>query len=173
MTRKSNFFRIFAQNLFKHVKVANMTSVHNQITMTWNNLNWQFRGNISKSTEFTIIRHFFDQFDNHVDIWFKMTNTESESKRLYDRKFFNNKSYYQNYEQNSTSNRDNFNSYRVFFKTNNVYHNNLQNRNYRSSRMEVIIKIKRKILHEQNFSMSRHDLNDRKYRKKSKIYRKW
>ena len=91
-----------------------------------------------------------------------MTNAESKSKRSYDRKFFNNKSYYQNYEQILILNRDNFNLYRALFKTNNAYHNNLQSRNHCSSRIEIIIKIKRKTSSKQNFSMFRHDLNDKK-----------
>ena len=88
-----------------------------------------------------------------------MTSSESESKRSYDRKFFNNKSYYQNYEQNS--NRRNFNSYRTFHKTNNAYHNNLQRRIERQSRIEVI-KVKRETSNEQNsMSKQKSDKRDR------------
>ena len=41
--RKHRNSRIFAQNLFKHVKVANFISIYNQFILIWNNLNWQFR----------------------------------------------------------------------------------------------------------------------------------
>jgi hypothetical protein len=32
--------RIFAQNIFRSAKAANMNSVHNQLTIAWNNLDW-------------------------------------------------------------------------------------------------------------------------------------
>ena len=45
--KKHRNFRIFAQDLFKHVKVASLISVYNQLILIWNNLNWQFRQHVS------------------------------------------------------------------------------------------------------------------------------
>lgn len=40
--QKGKIQRIYVQMLFQHVKVGQMTSVYNQIMITWNNLDWQF-----------------------------------------------------------------------------------------------------------------------------------
>ena len=36
--RQQKDFKMFAQNLFRYAKAANLTSVHNQLTIAWNNL---------------------------------------------------------------------------------------------------------------------------------------
>ena len=57
-------FKIFAQNFFRSIKAANLISTHNQFTIAWNNLTWQFRQHISEFTEQTTMREFFEQFDS-------------------------------------------------------------------------------------------------------------
>ena len=66
--RKHKNSWVFAQKLFRHVKTANMMSMHNQMFMIWNNLNWQFRRDISEFAESISMRHFLNQFDSYFDI---------------------------------------------------------------------------------------------------------
>ena len=65
--------RVFAQNFFRHVKAAKITSTYSQLCMTWNNLKWQFRQHISQSKEFTTIQNFLKQLNNQIDIWHEMS----------------------------------------------------------------------------------------------------
>lgn len=129
--RKQKNSRIFTRIFFKYAKVVDLIFVHNQIIITWNNLNWQFRRNISKLTKLTKIRHFFDHHNNHVDIRFKIISFKTKIFRQYEnRKFFNNKFYYQN-DRSADENRVNFNFNRIFHKKEIVYQNDYQNRERR------------------------------------------
>ena len=138
--RKHKDFRVFAQNLFKHVKIADLNSVYNQLVLIWNNLNWQFRQHVSQFTEQTTIQAFLKQFDNNCDIWFEMTFANTFD----DKKFFANKSHHD-------ATKKNFNRYfnlsdRYFslsFKQKNIYMNNSQNQNLSNrSSFEITIKMK-------------------------------
>ena len=137
--RRQKNFRVFAQDLFKHVKAIDMTSIHNQMIMTWNNLDWQFRKNISKSIESITIRHFFDQLDNHVNIWFEMIKSKRSSYS--NRKFFV-KSSHQNNDRYSDKSQNDFN--RDFYRMNKTYQNDFQKRRNDRSRMNVTTKIEKK-----------------------------
>jgi hypothetical protein len=66
--RTEKEFRFFAQQIFRSIKTVNMNSIHNQLTIVWNNLDWQFRANISKSTVITFIRKFLNQINFMSDI---------------------------------------------------------------------------------------------------------
>ena len=111
--------------------------------MTWNNLNWQFRRDISKLTDFTIIRHFLNQLDNYSNIWFKKTNLQSQTQ--YEaRKFFI------KHHQNNDRNR----IYISFFyfdrilQKDNAYQRNNQNRQSRQnerSKLKITIKVEEKL----------------------------
>ena len=53
--------KIFAQNFFRSIETTNLISTHNQLTIAWNNLTWQFRQHISKSIEQITMREFLEQ----------------------------------------------------------------------------------------------------------------
>ena len=89
--RKHKNSKVFAQELFRHAKAVNMMSIHNQMTMIWNNLNWQFHRDISEFTKSISIRHFLNQLDSYFDIWFEMTKDIKKIKEF--RKSFVAKSY--------------------------------------------------------------------------------
>jgi hypothetical protein len=113
--------RLYAQDIFRSIKVANMNSIHNQLTIAWNNLDWQFRINISKSIVTTSIRKFLKQLNFMSDIWHEMTRSQSQNqfKSLRDR--FQNTRRIQNYSEYSfRSNASLFISY----QNQNAYSNN-------------------------------------------------
>ena len=159
--RRQKNSRIFAQNLFRHAKAVDLISMHNQISMTWNNLNWQFRRNISKSTDSTIIRHFLNQFDNYSNIWFEMTNSQSQTQ--YEaRKFFT------KHHQNNDRNRIFISSFyfdRISQKDN-AYQRDNQNRQFRQNerpRLKITIKVEDKLrTKEREFDRERNVMNKNK-----------
>lgn len=61
--------RMIVQNIFRHAKTIHLNSVHNQLIMTWNALNCEFRFQISKPTSIIIIKHFLHDLDSHAGIW--------------------------------------------------------------------------------------------------------
>ena len=67
-------FRMYVQNIFRHVKVVELESIFNQLILTWSNFDYEFRRDISKSKSNTTIRIFLDQLKEKFDIWFDMIN---------------------------------------------------------------------------------------------------
>jgi hypothetical protein len=115
--------RIFAQNIFRFVKVANMNSIYNQLTIAWNDLDWQFWVNIFESTVITSIRKFLNQLSFMFDIWHEMTRFQNLEQKLRDR--FQNPRRTQNYSEylvrsNSLSfsyqYQDVYSSYQFFYR---------------------------------------------------------
>ena len=125
--------KIFAQNLFRSVKIANLISTHNQFTIAWNNLTWQFRQHISEFTEQTTMREFLEQLDSQISIWHEMITSNQSAFRKINKLFFQ----YQS-DRNIECYRDDRSSYR------NNNNNSHQKRNDRLSRMNIIIKIEKK-----------------------------
>ena len=137
--------RIFAQDFFRVVKAANLSSTHNQLTIAWNNLTWQFRQHISKFTEQTIMRGFLEQLNSQINIWHEMTKFSQSAFRKYS------KSYYDN-ERNMNRLYFNRNS-RFSNLSNNAYQDyqkrerrrDIQDRRNEKSRLKVIIKVKERL----------------------------
>ena len=145
--------RLFAQNLFRAVKAANLISTHNQLIIAWNNLTWQFRQHISESTEHTTMRGFLKQLNSQTSIWYEMTKPSQSAFRKYS------KSYYRN-ERNANY----FNRINRFSKSNNAY-KNYQDREREKPRMKVTIKIEKKsISNEREFAKN----NERKFAKNNR-----
>ena len=160
-------FRLFAQNFFRIVKTANLTSIHNQLIIAWNNLAWQFRQHIFESIEHTTIREFLEQLNSQTSIWYEMIKSFNFIFRRYS------KSYYQNNERNM--NRFYFNRNSRFSNIlNNVYqeyqkhHFRSENRRREKFRRDVIIKVEKKS-NEREFDKN---ANERKFDRNSqnKIY---
>lgn len=61
--------RVFAQNMLRHAKAAEMSSVHNAKSFMSTNLALEFRRGISKPTSQTSLRSFLDQLDSKANIW--------------------------------------------------------------------------------------------------------
>jgi hypothetical protein len=90
--------RLFAQQIFRSIKTANMNSIHNQLIIAWNNLDWRFRANISESIAITSIRKFLNQLNFMSNIWQEMTRSQSQNQfKLRDR--FQNSRRTQNYSE--------------------------------------------------------------------------
>ena len=92
--KKHKNSRIYAQNLFKHVKTAEFISIYNQFILTWNNLDWQFRQHVFQLIEQITIQIFLKQFDDNCDIWFKLAFA-NQILNMYAKRFFISKSFYQ------------------------------------------------------------------------------
>ena len=138
--------RMFAQNLFRAVKAVNLISTHNQLTIAWNNLIWQFRQHISKSTEQTIMREFLEQLDSQISIWHEMTTLAQSAFRKSNKLFFQ-------YQSDKIIER-----YRDdrSYRNNNAYQNSRQKQSDRSLKVKIIIKIE-----------TSNDRNDKNWRNKS------
>jgi hypothetical protein len=95
--RTEKDLRLFAQQIFRSIKTVNMNSIHNQLMIAWNNLDWQFRANISKSSVITFIRKFLNQLNFMSDIWHEMTRSQSAEQKFRDR--FQNSRRTQNYSK--------------------------------------------------------------------------
>ena len=125
--------KIFAQNFFRSVKAANLISTHNQLTIAWNNLTWQFRQHISESTEQITMREFFEQLDSQISIWHEMITSNQPAFRKINKLFF---------QYQSDRNIERYRDDRFFYRNNN--NNSHQKRNDRLSRVNIIIKIEKK-----------------------------
>ena len=129
--------RVFAQNIYRHFKVVEFDFVFNQNMMTWNNMNWKFRRDISESITTTSKQIFLDQLNSKTEIWYDMTKhfdrdqQVSSFSNVDNRKIQNNK---QNFDKqkNRTEKRFDYNQlnyysqyrfdYYYFFKSfNSVY----------------------------------------------------
>ena len=132
--KKQKNFRLYAQNIFRHVKIAHMNSVFNQITLIWNNLYWKFRRDIFESTIDTAIWKFFSHLNSKVNIWYEMTTKVFVSFKVIQR--FNKQEFRQNdraAENNDRYNQSIYQSNRFgnyFFFRNQAYQNNRQNRQF-------------------------------------------
>ena len=71
--------RLFAQNIFRYAKIAKMNFIYNQISIVWNNLNVEFRRDISKPNAHITIRSFLDQLNSKFSIWFEMARRTADN----------------------------------------------------------------------------------------------
>ena len=104
-------FRMYVQNIFRHVKIVKFEFVFNQFTLIWFNFDYKFRRDISKSKSNITIRIFFDHLKKKFDIWFDIIN-----KLVVDSKFNNNNRFN---KQNKRDRQNEFfqssNEFNVFF----------------------------------------------------------
>lgn len=79
--------RTFIQDIIWHTKAANLTSVQNQLTIAWNNLDLEFYLHIAESTLATIIRKFLKELDRQLNMQHELAYIKkayrSSSKRFY------------------------------------------------------------------------------------------
>ena len=162
--RKHKNFRIYAQNLFKHVKTADFISIYNQLVLIWNNLNWQFKQHVSQSIEITIIQIFLEQLNNNCDIWFELVNANQFTFKRYNKQSTSNK-----YTDRHFNSNDRYFSYKS-----NAYQKNSQSRQI--SHVEVIVKLKNSKFEsserESERDNKRYDKNRKKYDQNKKEFNK-
>jgi hypothetical protein len=70
--RNDKTFKIYVQNIMRHFKIVEFNFVYNQLIMTWNNLNFNFKMQIFESITIVIFISFFDSFDVKINIWQKI-----------------------------------------------------------------------------------------------------
>lgn len=64
--------RFYVQDVMRYAKAANLTSVQNQLSMAWNNLDWEFRLHIPEPTSVTTIQDFLAALNAKADMWYEM-----------------------------------------------------------------------------------------------------
>ena len=74
--RVDKFFRIFVQKMLRHVKVAKMTSMYNQLIIVWNNIDVKFRRDIFEFTVVISLFNFLNQLNNKISIWLELTRNQ-------------------------------------------------------------------------------------------------
>ena len=62
--------------MLRHVKVAEMTSMYNQLTIVWNNIDVKFRRDIFESTVVISLFSFLNQLNSKISIWFELTRNQ-------------------------------------------------------------------------------------------------
>ena len=104
-------FRMYAQNIFRHIKIAELEFVFNQFTLIWFNFDYEFRRDISESKSNTTIRTFLDHLKKKFDIWFDMISKFISSSKSNNSNRFN--------KQNKRDRQNEFsqssNEFNVFF----------------------------------------------------------
>ena len=112
-------FRVFAQKMLRHVKVAEMTSMFNQLIIVWNNIDVKFRRDIFEFTVVISLFSFLNQLNSKINIWLELTRNQhsdnfSRLNKTIDQYIFNrqqdftfkyfrdqfDKQSYQNYQSN-------------------------------------------------------------------------
>ena len=71
--RNGRIFRVYVQEILRHAKAAEFESTYNQLMMAWNNLNIDFRAQISESKPNTSLKDFLKFLNEKVNIWQQMT----------------------------------------------------------------------------------------------------
>ena len=74
--RADKSFRVFVQKMLRHVKVAKMTSMYNQLTIVWNNIDVEFRRDIFELTVIISLFSFLNQLNSKINIWFELTRSQ-------------------------------------------------------------------------------------------------
>lgn len=70
--------RHFVQDIVRHARAAQIESVYHQLSMAWQNLDWQFRLHIPEPTSHTTLQKFLDQLNGQADMWFDMAESQQQ-----------------------------------------------------------------------------------------------
>jgi hypothetical protein len=101
--RKQIHPRTYVQKVLRYAKAAQMTSVHNQLTLAWNNLDIEFKAQVSAPSPTTTVGSFLKELDAKASIWYEQALVKSASR--------NTSQYYQQggrgYPQQATTPRPN------------------------------------------------------------------
>ena len=70
--RNDKTFKVYVQNIMRHFFAIEFNFTYNQLIMTWNNLNFEFKMQIFESTTTTTLVFFFDFLNVKVNVWHEM-----------------------------------------------------------------------------------------------------
>ena len=70
--RNDKTSKVYVQNIMRHFRAIEFNFTYNQLIMTWNNLNFEFKMQISESTTTTTLVSFFDFLNVKVNVWHEM-----------------------------------------------------------------------------------------------------
>ena len=88
--RRDRKSRFYMQDILRHVKTANFSSVFHQCIIVWSNLELNFRAQISESSKNIILSIFLSQLDAKKSVWMNMTVRHREQNNNFDQDFNNN-----------------------------------------------------------------------------------
>ena len=77
--RNDKFSRDYVQNILRHVEVVDFFFFFNQMTLVWNNLNIEFRAQISKSKITIELSIFLNQLNEKTSIWRDIVTNRREN----------------------------------------------------------------------------------------------
>lgn len=67
--------RHFVQDIIRHARAAQTESVYHQLSMAWQNIDWQFILHFPEPTANTSLQKFLDQLNGQADMWFDMAES--------------------------------------------------------------------------------------------------
>ena len=88
--RRDRKSRSYMQDILRHARAANFSSVFHQCTTAWSNLELNFRAQISESSKNIILFIFLSQLDAKKSVWMNMTTRHREQNNNFDQDFNNN-----------------------------------------------------------------------------------
>ena len=121
--RRDRNSRFYMQNIFRHAKTANFSSVFYQCITVWSNFELNFRAQISESSKNIILFIFLSQLNVKKSVWMNMTTRHREQNNNSDQNFNINVDRFNNRSNKQNRNRDDSNQqfYVNFFYSNQAY----------------------------------------------------
>ena len=107
--RRDRKSRFYMQNIFRHAKTIDFSSIFHQCTIAWINLELNFRAQIFESSKNIILFTFLSQLDAKKNVWMNMTVRHREQNSNFDQNFNNNVDRFNNRSNKQNRNRDDFN----------------------------------------------------------------
>ena len=104
--RRDRKLRFYMQNIFRHVKITNFSSVFHQYIIAWNNFELNFRAQIFELSKNIILFIFLNQLDAKKNVWMNMTTRHRDNS---DQNFNNNVDRFNNRSNKQNRNKNNFN----------------------------------------------------------------
>ena len=101
--RRDRKSRFYMQNIFRHARTTNFSSVFHQCITAWNNLELNFRAQIFESSKNIILSIFLNQLDAKESVWMNMTTRHRDN---FDQNFNNNADRFNNRSNKQNRNKD-------------------------------------------------------------------
>ena len=133
--RRDRKSRSYMQDILRHARATNFSSIFHQCITAWSNLELNFRAQISESSKNIILFIFLSQLDAKKSVWMNMIARHREQNN---QDFNNNADRFNNRSSKQNRNRDDFNQqfYVNLFYSNQTYMWSFSNYNsyqYRNS----------------------------------------
>ena len=88
--RRDRKSRSYMQNILRHAKAADFSSIFHQCTIVWSNFELNFRAQIFESSKNIILSTFLSQLNAKENVWMNMTVRHREQNNNFDQDFSNN-----------------------------------------------------------------------------------